>query len=174
MIELKFGVPTKARSTKEEKYPNTAVITMLEHKGKGTAKKFELNKKASEILGVNEDEASVAISFMEGKVYMVKANGSEEESYKLTKNSPKSFSNSKVYDYFHKFLNLNTSQDNEFLVTEVSDSSYGEGKIYELSSMFTENNQEESTEEVEQLPEVQEAELATVEADNEIDNLPFN
>lgn len=133
MIELKFGVPTQARAKKEEKYPNEAVVTMLEWKGKGTAKKFEFNKKAEELLGFTEDSA-VAISFMEGKIYLVKATGEEEETYKLTKNSPRSFSNSKVYEYFQKFKNLDVSKDNEFLL-KTGEAMYGDCPVCELTEI---------------------------------------
>jgi hypothetical protein len=143
MIELKFGVPTQARAKKEEKFPENAVVTMLEWKGKGTAKKFEFNKKAEELLGF-EEESSIAISFMEGNIYLVKAMGTEDESYKLTKGSPRSFSNARVYEYFEKFKTLDVSKDNEFELV-VGEAMYGDSPVCELVPIVEEINLEDGT-----------------------------
>lgn len=61
---MEFGVPSKKRVAKEEKYPNTAVLTLLPYAGENTSRKIEFNKKASEVLGFNKDEVNkVAFSF---------------------------------------------------------------------------------------------------------------
>lgn len=61
---MEFGVPSKKRVAKEEKYPNTPVLTMLPYAGENTSRKIEFNKKATEVLGFNQGEINkVAFSF---------------------------------------------------------------------------------------------------------------
>lgn len=149
MIELKFGVPTQKRTKKEEKYPNLAVITMHAWGGKGTSKKFELNPKASIALGVEEDgDHAVAVSFAEGNIYIVKATGEEDENYKLTKGTPRSFSNSRVYDYFQKFLSLDNTKDNEFILEQVEGADYNGGGVFILNKVVEGSATEESVAEI--------------------------
>lgn len=157
MIELKFGVPTKTRAKREEKYPNTPVVVMHAWGGKGTSKKFELNAKASEVLGVIEDgDHALAISFSEGKIYVVKASGSEDETYKLTKGTPRSFSNSRVYDYFQKFLSLDNTNDNEFVLDRVPDTDYNGGGVFVLERTDAVNAAAELVEESNEEPQQEE------------------
>lgn len=61
---MEFGVPSKKRVAKAEKYPNTAVITLLPYEGENTSRKIEFNKKASEMMGFKADDINmVAFSF---------------------------------------------------------------------------------------------------------------
>jgi hypothetical protein len=121
-MNLDFGVPLQ-RTKKEEKYPDKAVITMLAYQGKGTSRKFEFNTKACELLNLTSEESNeVALSFTEGKIFVVNATGKDIDSYKMTKSSPKSFSNSRAYDYVAKFLgDLDVSIEREFNVNPVGD-----------------------------------------------------
>jgi hypothetical protein len=126
MLELKFGLP-KQRQGKVEKYPDTPVITMQEYKGKGYSKKFEFNAKAQELLNLNDDECYVAIDYTNKCI--VKVNGDEPTALRLTKNSPKSFSNSKVYDYFIKNYELNAEVENELFLTSANQD-YNGNSVY--------------------------------------------
>lgn len=141
MIELKFGVPSQ-RARKTEKYPETAVVTMLAYKGKGTSKKFEFNKKAEEVLGLTEG-ACIAVSYNEGKVLFVNATGQDIESYKLTKNSPKTFSNAKVHDYTKTFLGVDDSVDNEFKLEDIG-AEYNNYPVFSLANIADTTQEDES------------------------------
>jgi hypothetical protein len=155
---LNFGVPSQ-RARKEEKYPNQAVVTMTAYKGKGTAKKFEFNKKACEALFL-EDGSEVSISFHEGNILIVNTTGQEVENYKVTKGNPRSFSNAKVYEYFTKFLSLSNDVENEFSL-EALQETHNNMHIFKLSlmnaeeefdSVFGEQAIEEREEEERNLP----------------------
>lgn len=149
MLNLVFGIPqSTTRGASKEKYTDKAVLTMLLDKGKKTAKKFEFNKLASELLGLG-DESSVSISFSEGNIFIVNSTSVEGvPGYTVTKNAPKSFSNSKMYDYITTFLGLSNDVDNEFELTAFNDQMYNNAPICKVTLM--------SNQDVEEVVEVQE------------------
>ena len=143
MIELQFGVPSQRR-TVEEKHADKAVITLEAWKGKGTSKKFSLNKNATELLML-EEEATISFSFnvVDRVVMILNSTGLDIDSIKVTKTKPRSMSNSKTYDFFTKFLNLNNEIDNEFELEVVDE------VLFEGRPLFSIRNLNEVVENVE-------------------------
>lgn len=127
---MNFGVPTQRIVRKVEKYPNTAVLTLSAHKGKGTSSSMVLNKKAVETLGLPDNNATVAFSFdvdEAGNCNGVKLlNGSQpgipdEYKVKVTKNSPRKISEKRTYLYIaSKAFDLDITVDNEFKLMAVA------------------------------------------------------
>lgn len=108
-MALKFGIPKKRVSREEvDLFPNRAVMTILPYQGKGTARKFILNKKALETLGLEcNGEEYVSIATDEtGKVYLANTTSAldntnvidESDNFRVTKAG--TFSNAKAYKFF--------------------------------------------------------------------------
>src|SRR6056297_576852 len=57
-MNLVFGIPSK-RNNKEEKY-SFPVITMLADRGKGTSKKFVLNRAAVEAMSLDSENSKIS------------------------------------------------------------------------------------------------------------------
>ena len=117
---LVFGIPTQ-RSKKEEKYPETAVLTMYAEGEKGTAKKVDINTFAAEALEFKldgNDTCNFAF-IMEGDtrvVYFANTSAIDNPTnINVTKQA--TFSNKKMYEYLAKVFELDTTKDNEFLLS---------------------------------------------------------
>ena len=120
--ELVYGIPT-LRSKKEEKYPTTAILTMLAEGEKGTAKKLDINTYAVEQLEFKldgKDTANFAFNMEDGKKVVYFANTSNIENptnINVTKQA--TFSNKKMYEYLAKVFELDTTQVNELVISEI-------------------------------------------------------
>ena len=167
MLELNenmFGKPDE-RTRKVEKY-DFAVLTMEKFHGKGTARKFVFNKAATALLGLGE-ESSVGFVFQEGNTYLANTTGiNAKESYNVTKGSPKSFSNSKIFDYVAKKFNVEELvrlEDVEYTLTTVNDTEYNGYPVLAVNRLTETEATEEVVEEETTVEDVQET---TEEVDN--------
>lgn len=149
---MKFGIPKQGRSKKEEKYPETPVMTMDVEGKKGTARKIIFNNKACELMGLDEKEATVAFSF-DGGIYVANGQQSlipEDHEIKVTKNSPRRISDKNTYTYIAKVLDLDTSVENEFkLVSSPIVPSEDEPVVFKLELMGSDTLVNETKSEVE-------------------------
>lgn len=127
MINYIWGVPstTTPRIKKEEKYVDTPVLTVLPTPEKGGGYKFELNKKALEVLGLEltgKEAVSISLSpKVDGEettytALLAVTTGKEVAQYLVKKNS--SFSNKAIHQYLVNSLKLDGSLENEFELTE--------------------------------------------------------
>lgn len=117
---MNFGVPNQRRmTTKVEKYPNTAVATLaIAEKGKG--RKIYFNEKAATLLGLPEEDATVAFSFDNG-IWITNGNNPnipEEVKLHISKSIPRRLSDKKTFDYIIKTNDLNDQMENEFQLVE--------------------------------------------------------
>lgn len=133
-MNIEFGVPSQ-RSKKEEKYPAQVVLTVLAvAEKKGSSKKIAFNKAAIRELGFS-DSSKVSVSFAGERIFVVNTTDLDlSESYGITKGSPRTFSNSKVYGYISKVKNLDNSVDNDFELTKI-EGDYDGKDIYELNPL---------------------------------------
>lgn len=119
---MNFGVPNQRKTKQPEKYPNTPVLIMGVAGEKGTARTMSLNKEAVKILGLSEEDASVAFSFDKNGVHIT--NGNHEViptkfKIRVTNGDPRRFSEKKTYEYMSSkaFENeLDNSIENEFVL----------------------------------------------------------
>lgn len=122
---MNFGVPNQ-KQKKEEKYPNLAVATVLIDGGKGTSRAISFNKKACELLKLDE-EAKIAFSF-DKKVLVMNADQSavpDAYGIKVTKNAPRRISEKKTYQFMSKMLGLDNTIENEFTLELNDDNELG-------------------------------------------------
>lgn len=141
---LQFGIP-RTTIRKVEKYPNFGVLTLLEDEGKGTSKKFELNKFAAEEFGhTTESEVFGTIGIIESTNELFIINCTDfvddipkTDSFKFNKNNA-GFSNAKVYSFVKDFFDISeeSTEKVELLLTKVSEEGY---TIFKLS-IITESN----------------------------------
>lgn len=113
-MDIRFGVPKREITAKKEMFPETAVITMLPWEGKGYNKKFEMNTKAVEMLGINAGEDSVSFAFDDGDTFIAKV--VNDDSVLVGKN--KAFSNKSYYDYIIKTYKLDNTKENYLELVE--------------------------------------------------------
>lgn len=117
---MQFGIPNQ-RKTKEEKYPDTPVLTLDIEGDKGTSRKIFLNESACKLLNLADDKAQIAFSFENG-IFIANAGQSQipdEYAINVTKNAPRRVSDKKTYEYIAKVLDLDTSIENEFKLSTV-------------------------------------------------------
>ena len=118
---MNFGVPNQRRK-REEKYPDTPVITIDIDGGKGSTRKMYLNDKAIELLGLPENNAMVAFHFpMDNPKNIAIYNGDQagipkDICLRVTKTHPRGIGDKKTYQYISKVLELDTSVENEFRI----------------------------------------------------------
>lgn len=132
---MNFGVPTQKVVRKVEKHPETPVLTLGAYKGKGTSYSMFVNKKAVEVLGLPENNATLAFSFdtdEDGNCTSVKVlNGSQagipdEVKLRVTKGNPRKASERRTYIYIaNKAFDLDINVDNEFKLLSVATDSNG-------------------------------------------------
>ena len=116
MSEFKIGIPTKSRTVKVEKYPNTPVFTMFGLPTEGARTyKFSLNKKALEVLG-NPTHVSVATK---DRVYLTNTSSNDEvQRFKLTQKGE--ISSGPLHKYLSKKFDLTSG---EFELVQSNESS---------------------------------------------------
>jgi hypothetical protein len=129
---MNFGVPSQ-RKVKQEAYPDNAIITMGVDGGKGKSRQLTFNKRASELLSIN-DKSRIAFAFSpEGGVAIANTdqNGIDPSAgIRVTKSKPRKVSDKKTYDYIKKILDLDTSVETLF---EVQLSEDGDGfEMYDV------------------------------------------
>lgn len=143
---ITFGVP-KQREAKLDKYPDTAVITImaLAGEGKGVGRKIAFNKKALEVMGLVPGISNINFAFddSDSKVFVAKHDG--DDSVRLNKNY--SISNKRLYDAITKTYDLDNAVDHEYsLGTSINVNGFD---IYPLEGIPTENKViEDTTDEV--------------------------
>lgn len=122
---MQFGIPTQRRTTKEEKFPGTPVLTIGIDGGKGTSKSMYLNNTAVETLGLSKEGATIAFAFelSENKQDCVSVgitNGNhtaipDHTRIKVTKGNPRKVSEKRTYEYLSsKAFTLDNSIENHF------------------------------------------------------------
>lgn len=141
--ELVFGIPS-TRTRNLEKYPNTPVLTLHPVAGKGTARKFELNRKAVEVLGLKLEEGErINFSFTDGKAYFTET-GSFDPVGGFTLTKTATFSNKKMYDYISELFELNQDRENDLLLSIVnSEERIAEVSVMEKADSPNDENKEE-------------------------------
>lgn len=144
---MNFGVPNQRR-VRVEKYPDKPVMTLLGYDDtkKGSGRKVEFNKKATELLGLPENNATVAFSFTDDGIFV--ANGSQsgipdDYGLRITKTVPRSFSNKSHYEYIVKVFELDTDIDNEFSISETSRDEDGV-TVYAITPLVSDTNDQDS------------------------------
>lgn len=113
---MNFGVPSQ-RKVKQEAYPDNAIITMGVDGGKGKSRQLTFNKRASELLNIN-DKSRIAFAFSpEGGVAIANTdqNGIDPSAgIRVTKSKPRKVSDKKTYEYIKKILDIDTSVETLF------------------------------------------------------------
>ena len=132
-MNITFGVPSARTIKKEEKFPDISVVTMKATQ-KGFAKKLEFNAMAVKEMDLENEDSKVSVSFSEDKIILVNTTKCSDlvEKYNLTKGTPKSFSNSKVYSHISKVLELNEEVDNEFIARKMEGSDFEGNPLFNL------------------------------------------
>ena len=98
MENVTWGVPTKNRNKKVEKY-TTPVVTMHLIEKKGSNRRFTFNKAAREALGLNAGESYIAFGFdLANNTTFIKKFDSEEL-YTFKVNKSWGFRDAKTYNY---------------------------------------------------------------------------
>ena len=149
MENVNWGVPTRNRNKKTEKY-DTPVLTMVALEEKGKKRKFCLNKALVEALNIVGGETKVNFGFGPEGIYL----GTFDEGLLVKKNN--SFSDRKTYDYMTKVLNLDTNVENELHFTSLDNgfliSKYPSNEIEEAEITVLEVS-EETAEKLEEIKE---------------------
>jgi hypothetical protein len=139
---MDFGIP-KQRRRKVEFHEDQPVVRMLAVSEEGQRSKFVMNTKAAEMLGLGTGaEEKVSISF-DGGLYLANTTGMDVEQYRVTKNKPYAFSNSKLREYMIKSLDLDTTNDIDFILDAIDNDGY---RVAEMSILSTEHGVDESNE----------------------------
>lgn len=132
--ENMFGKPDE-RTRRVEKY-DFPVLTMEKFHGKGTSRRFVFNKAAAALLNLGE-ESTVGFVFQEGNTYLANTTGvATKESYGVTKGTPKSFSNGKIFDYVAKKFDVAERvllEDIEYTLTQLNDTEYNGHPVLQVS-----------------------------------------
>jgi len=136
-MAISFGLPQ--RPQKQEMFPDTPVISLLEWQGKGFANKFSFNTSAIELLQVIPGVSQVyfAVNDETKEVYIGKYES--EDSITVTKSN--SIANKKFYEYIIKNYNLDNTKDNYMELTESVD--LGGVIVYKLQNIILENKEVE-------------------------------
>ena len=127
--EMVFGIPT-LQSKKREKYPDTAVLTILAAGDKGTARKIDINTFGVDALELKldgNDYVNFAFNMENGEKVVYFANTTHIENpsnIRVTKQA--TFANKKMYDYLAKVFDLDVTKDVELFLTDIS---AGVGKV---------------------------------------------
>jgi len=117
-MELNFSFK-KEKPVVAEKYPNLPVLTYI---GGDKTSKFELNRKAVELLGY-ENSVTARISFglaSTEQMFLANTTGAEtgnQNNLTLTN----SFSSSKLLDRMQKFFEITLVEGDEFLLSTVNE-----------------------------------------------------
>lgn len=168
---MEFGLP-KVKSLKTEKYENDGVLTFLPT-GPGLGRKMSFNKKAAEMMGLDDENLQISFSFSAGAIHIVNTAGTAIAGLTVSKTG-KSVSDKKHYEYIKYSLYNSTEKDElelflsetensfegrkVFLLEDISkhDVSYGSKEISEtevLDEEYVSNVEEEFTDEQEVLEE---------------------
>lgn len=143
--ENMFG-KTDERVRKVEKY-SFSVLTMQQFAGKGTSRKFTLNKAAVALLGL-EDGSAVGFVFQEGNTYLANTTGTGAVSYNVTKGNPRSFSDGKIYDFISKTMGITDrvlSEDVDMKLEQLNDSTFNGYPVLEVTLLTNDEEEEGKT-----------------------------
>ena len=159
---LTFGVPN-LRTFKTEKYPDFGVITLEPVTGKKAARRFVINPKGVELMGLNlevkEDEKlGVGISFPAGTTDIYIANLSLLDSTPGFINVGKtthSFSDRKTYDYIKKILGDISEGDRVELKLVETSNKFNDFPVFKLELLTVGESEETEKTQVEQSPETE-------------------
>lgn len=114
---VNFGVPNQ-RARKQEKYPDTPVVTFkaIDGESKGKSRKISFNPKAVETLKLDK-KATVCFLFSDSIVGIANGNQTgipEKAKLKVTKNTPRRVSHKKTYDFASKKLGFTVETGAEY------------------------------------------------------------
>ena len=176
---MQFGIPTQRRTTKEEKFPGTPVLTIGIDGGKGTSKSMYLNNTAVETLGLPKEGATIAFAFdlSENKQECISVgitNGNhtaipDHTRIKVTKGNPRKVSEKRTYEYLSsKAFTLDNSIENHFQLIANPVSEEGAPEIFTLQLYGVENNDTEVKAEDLSLPDA-----ANTGNETKVEALPF-
>ena len=164
---MKFGVPNQRPARKVELFPNTPVLTIEIDGGKGTSRAMTLNSKAVEMLGLGENNATIAFAFEDKQVFIT--NGNQEsipDEYKIrvTKGNPRKISEKRTYTYLsEKIFELDNSVANHLELVKVENPEAVEFNAFELTQMSGSDELTDVKEEVKSIPSVDEMTQAFAE-----------
>lgn len=149
-MELVFGIPTKQREVKTEKYPNQAVLTLLpqDTNAERVYCRFEMNNKAmNDLFNTGEEKlfGSIYVNQENDKLYLCNVSSlgdSLEKNKKFTVNKgTQTFSDKPIWNFMVSHFSLNPEKEANFLLGEVSE--IQEVKMAELSLIANETKLEE-------------------------------
>lgn len=153
-MNIRFGLPKKEVVNKEKF--NVPVLTMEHVEDKGFNRRFVLNKKAIELLGIEPGVSYVAFAF-DGENTSYLANTVEEDSILVGKNM--AFSNKKHYEYIAKIYKLQSNVDNNFELIDpiqLGDVTIYRMKLIQENEVTTEHNSPIVDKEIQHLVEGEE------------------
>lgn len=159
---MKFGVPNQRPARKSELFPNTPVLTIGISGGKGTARSMTLNSKAVEVLGLADNDATVAFAF-EGVDAVFITNGGQEgipdeHKIRVTKGNPRKVSEKRTYTFIsEKVFQLDNSIENHLELNKVENEDEVVFDAFELKLLSLESKEEEKAEEKTEIPSIDEA-----------------
>jgi hypothetical protein len=142
---MEFGIPSKKRTVKKEKHPNTAVITLLPYEGENTSRKMEFNEKAYEVLGLKKDDTNkVAFSFNRSDMTqnaIVNANEFDSDaSLNIAKNGK--LSNKSHYEEIKKRYNEDAKSELELTVVD-NGAKYNNQVVFDLVTLSSVQKEKE-------------------------------
>lgn len=153
---MKFTFGTKLtvqRTPKTELHPNTPVLTMVapSTEGQRKARKFELNSTAATLLGITDDQRTIAFAWANDlnttTGYITLSDGELNGSIKLNKNHD-TFSNKPLADSLQKHYGVSEDTDNYFELQAYEGETPEGTTFYTLVTLTTEEKEETTAEEV--------------------------
>ena len=148
---MEFGLP-KVKSQKQEKYENVGVLTFMPT-GPGLGRKMVFNGKASELLGLDDNQNKISFSFSGKEIYIVNTSKSGVSGLNVSKGT-KSISDKKHYEYIKYTINNSSEKDELELFLLETEQVYMDNKVFLLSAVAPEvTNEKEAEDEVESLQE---------------------
>lgn len=144
---MEFGLP-KVKSQKQEKYENVGVLTFMPT-GPGLGRKMVFNGKASELLGLDDNQNKISFSFSGKEIYIVNTSQSSVAGLNVSKGT-KSISDKKHYEYIKYTINNSSEKDELELFLLETEQVYMDNKVFLLSSAAPEVAIEKEVEIVEE------------------------
>lgn len=140
---MEFGLP-KVKSQKQEKYENVGVLTFMPT-GPGLGRKMVFNGKASELLGLDDNQNKISFSFSGKEIYIVNTSKSGVSGLNVSKGT-KSISDKKHYEYIKYTINNSSEKDELELFLLETEQVYMDNKVFLLSAVAPEVTNEKEKE----------------------------
>lgn len=126
MENVNWGVPSRAKTKKVEKY-DTPVVTMTALSKKGAGRKLSFNKAAQEALGLVGGETNIAFGF-NGENSICISTFKKPDAYTFVIDKGFGLRDKRTFEYIAKILELDSKLENELhfhkLVMESEDQVY--------------------------------------------------